>query len=156
MQRYSTNPSSSFGIASETKGEDGDWPVVKRHKRAKHRSPRSLMTTASPQIRSVGPVKEKSMELLLAGDEEAVIRFFRRILAEAQQNLCKKIAKWWIKAINPNKQTNHPYARGSNAKPWWWPSTPPPLKSGEIPKGNAENGFVRHVEPDHLSKPGKE
>jgi hypothetical protein len=96
------------------------------------------------------------MTYISISDEEAVMIVYRRILMEAQQGMCKKISKWWIKAIHPNKQTKNPYAKGDISAPYWWPPRPPPLASGEIPKGNAENGFCRHVEPDHLSKPGRE
>jgi hypothetical protein len=89
-------------------------------------------------------------------DEKAVMEVFRRILTDAHQTMCKKIAKWWIKAINPNKQTNHPYARGDEAAPSWWPERPRPGADNKPQKGNPEHGTVRHLEPDHLSKPGKE
>ncbi len=88
-------------------------------------------------------------------DEKALMKFYGRILNDAQQDMSKKIAKCWIKAINPNKQAHHPYAKGSDAAPGWWPERPPAHPSGQVPRGNAENGYVRHVEPDHLSKAGK-
>lgn len=92
----------------------------------------------------------------MIGDEKAVMAFFRRILADGQQGLCKKLAKWWIRAINPNKQTNYPYAKGPERKPPWWPLTPPNNAAGVATKGTMENGFVRHKEPDHLAKPGND
>jgi hypothetical protein len=91
---------------------------------------------------------------LKIADENAVMAYYKQILADGQQTLCKKLAKWWIRAINPNKQTNYPYAKGSEKKPPWWPLTPPKNAVGVASKGTAENGLVRHKEPDHLAKPG--
>ena len=99
---------------------------------------------------------EDYKERLKVGDDKACSMFYRRLLTDAQQSLCKKLAKWWIKAINPNKQTNNPYAKGAEKKPDWWPMTPPNNAVGEPTKGTLENGFVRHKEPDHLSKSGKD
>jgi hypothetical protein len=98
---------------------------------------------------TLAPVIEEPTLIFICNKED-VIKNFQAILAAGQQHMCKKIAKWWIKAINPNKQTNYPYKRGSAGAPWWWPKRPLALLSGEIPKG-----FVRHTEPDHLSKAGK-
>ncbi|GAA5868396.1 hypothetical protein JCM8547_002179 [Rhodosporidiobolus lusitaniae] len=46
----------------------------------------------------------------------------------------KHLAKVWIKAVEPHKQTKHPYHRGEESKPEWWPRE------------------VKHKEPDHLGK----
>ncbi|ODV88203.1 hypothetical protein CANARDRAFT_179796, partial [[Candida] arabinofermentans NRRL YB-2248] len=53
---------------------------------------------------------------------------------EFQQIPCKLLAKSWIKLIEPKKQTQHPYKKGSESKPFWWPKE------------------CRHKEPDHLKK----
>lgn len=53
---------------------------------------------------------------------------------------CTQICKAWIKVVEPQKQANFPYLAGEaseSSKPPWWPSA------------------VRHLEPDHLVKPGQ-
>jgi hypothetical protein len=89
--------------------------------------------------------------ILYIRDEKAVMAFYRRVFMDSQQTLCRYISKWWIRAINPNKQTNYPYAGGPEKKPPWWPETPP-----NNAKGTEANGLVRHREPDHLIKAGND
>jgi hypothetical protein len=128
----------------EDRGDD--LPQSNRHKRVKNLSSQLTMITTGI---------EQYDEWLNVKDEKACSIFYRRILADAHQGLCKRLAKWWIKAINPQKQTNNPYAGGSEKKPNWWPMTPSNNSLGTTTKGTLENGFVRHKEPDHLSKSGK-
>ena len=80
-------------------------------------------------------------------------------LRQMMQLDCKAIAKPWIKAKEPQKQTKYPYNGGEQknkaismfgkhnpgelTKPPWWPST----------EGWPNRG-CRHKEPDHLKKPG--
>lgn len=138
-------------------GNGDDSPQSNKRKRARKFSSQSTRMAKGPQRGSMEtfPVEECNYRLKV-GDERACLAFYRRILADAQQGLCKKLAKWWIRAINPNKQTNNPYAGGPEKKPNWWPLTPPNNAVGEPTKGTLENGFVRHKEPDHLSKSGKD
>ncbi|KAK9326391.1 hypothetical protein V1517DRAFT_2320 [Lipomyces orientalis] len=72
---------------------------------------------------------------LVIGDREAVTAFFEAKFRQLQQLACKVVAKAWIKVIEPKKQSNHPYNKGDEFKPDWWPSE------------------ARHKEPDHLMKP---
>lgn len=76
-----------------------------------------------------------------------------------QQMACKRIAKAWIKSVEPLKQTNFPYNGGKKkreaatsfgdqnpgeiTRPEWWPPS----------EGWPDHG-CRHKEPDHLKKPG--
>lgn len=160
MQRGSTScgTSTNSRTPSETEGGDDDSPTTNGRKRVRYRSPYSSRIKRESRSGSSGHVVVDPLQMIgiTCSDEEALIKFYRRILNDAQQDMSKKIAKWWIKAINPNKQSKYPYARGPGAAPPWWPETPPASALGDVPKGNAENGYVRHVEPDHLSKPGKE
>jgi hypothetical protein len=159
IRRYANSSDSSDGGRTRSDIEDrgDDSPQSNRRKRARQLSSQYTRIAGGPQHRSTEtfPVEDCS-ERLTVGNEKACSAFYRRVLTDAQQGLCKKLAKWWIKAINPNKQTNNPYAGGSGKKPNWWPVTPPYDVLGEPTKGTLENGFVRHKEPDHLSKSGKD
>ncbi|KAK9381138.1 uncharacterized protein V2V93DRAFT_318447, partial [Kockiozyma suomiensis] len=72
---------------------------------------------------------------LAISDSDAVTQFFEAKFRELQQLVCKIVAKAWIKVIEPKKQSNHPYNKGEEYKPDWWPNN------------------ARHREPDHLMKP---
>ena len=81
-------------------------------------------------------------------------------LKQMRQDSCKKIAKEWIKAVEPRKQTKYPYNGGSSkeqsvslygktnpgefTRPPWWCST----------QGWKEGEGCRHKEPDHQKKAG--
>jgi hypothetical protein len=159
IRRYADSIDSSNGgrTRSDMEDRDDDSPQSNRRKRARKFSSQSIRVTRRPQSERIEtfPVEDCS-DRLKVGDEKACSAFYRRVLTDAQQGLCKKLAKWWIKAINPNKQTNNPYAGGPEKKPNWWPMTPPNNAVGEPTKGTLENGLVRHKEPDHLSKSGKD
>ncbi|KAK9370180.1 hypothetical protein V1509DRAFT_329057 [Lipomyces kononenkoae] len=72
---------------------------------------------------------------LVISDRQAVTGFLEAKFRQLQQLACKIVAKAWIKVIEPKKQSNHPYNKGEEFKPDWWPSE------------------ARHKEPDHLMKP---
>ncbi|KAK6897201.1 hypothetical protein K6H09_000621 [Candida tropicalis] len=57
----------------------------------------------------------------------------RDLFNSLNQNVCKDIAKSWIKILQPDKQKYFPYTR-KDIKPEWWPPN------------------VVHTEPDHLKK----
>jgi hypothetical protein len=156
-RRYSDSTDSSSGgrTRPDRKRRGDDSPQSNRRKKARINSLESARIARGPQRRSLETFPVVDGDRLMIGDEKAVMAFYRRLLADGQQELCKKLAKWWIRAIHPNKQTNHPYAKGPEKKPPWWPLTPPNNAVGEPIKGTMENGFVRHKEPDHLSKAGE-
>lgn len=92
-------------------------------------------------------------------DHVEIDRIIETRLRLMKQTACKAVAKPWIKAKEPTKQTKHPYNGGSRkkeassifgndnagelTKPLWWPRT----------KGWPTEG-CRHKEPDHLKKDG--
>ena len=92
-----------------------------------------------PMITSTAPKKG-----ITIGDERAVWHFYHELLKECQQNACKLIAKAWIKAVEPKKQSTHPYTGKDEKAPDWWPK----------PWGQTKEERVRHKEPDHLLRPG--
>ncbi|KAK4165391.1 hypothetical protein QBC43DRAFT_287942 [Cladorrhinum sp. PSN259] len=77
------------------------------------------------------------------GDSQAVWVYYQAGFTGLQQLACKLIAKTFIKAIAPRKQTKHPYTHGEASAPSWWPR----------PWGPTTADRVRHREPDHLLKP---
>ncbi|KAG4416876.1 hypothetical protein IFR04_009954 [Cadophora malorum] len=74
------------------------------------------------------------------GNEAQVTEYYRVRFSNMQQSACKVMGKAFVKLVEPKKQTHHPYTKGDEKAPPWWPNT----------KG--EN-CVRHKEPDHLLKP---
>ncbi len=115
-------------------------PDSRRRKR-----PRSHGSSRRRRDGDNSPVVVHSKVGLVIGDEEAVRRFYESRFMAMQQTACKEIAKAFVKIIAPKKQAKNPYTGGLDTAPDWWPE-----KCG--PDGKKE---MRHVEPDHLHKPGE-
>lgn len=81
---------------------------------------------------------------LRIGDKDEVKKFYEQRFRNCQQTACKLIAKAWVKAVEPKKQSNHPYTGSDEKAPEWWPK----------PWGPTRDEKVRHKEPDHLYKKG--
>lgn len=79
------------------------------------------------------------------GNSEDVWNFYEQRFKNCQQTACKLIAKAWVKAVEPKKQSTHPYTGSDEKAPDWWPK----------PWGPTKEDKVRHKEPDHLYKRGK-
>jgi hypothetical protein len=88
------------------------------------------------------PIPVRKTQTLRIGDTAEVERFYHTRFKDMQQSACKVMGKAFVKLVEPKKQTHHPYTKGDEKKPPWWPIT------------TGEHG-VRHREPDHLLKPGK-
>lgn len=78
------------------------------------------------------------------GDSDAIWQVYDQRFRNCQQTACKLIAKAWVKAVEPKKQSNHPYTGSDEKAPDWWPK----------PWGLTRDEKVRHKEPDHLYKKG--
>jgi len=87
------------------------------------------------------PLTVLHTQQLRIGDGDEVEKFYVARFKDTQQNACKVIVKAFIKLVEPKKQTNHPYLKGADSVPSWWPPT-------------TGDGGVRHKEPDHLLKGG--
>ncbi|KAH8879732.1 hypothetical protein GQ53DRAFT_853325 [Thozetella sp. PMI_491] len=83
---------------------------------------------------------QTSKKGLRIGDLGALWSFYDQRFKDCQQTACRLIAKAWVKALEPRKQSTHPYI-GSVA-PDWWPKS----------WGTGPDNKVRHKEPDHLYK----
>jgi Protein of unknown function (DUF2841) len=80
-------------------------------------------------------------------DSERLAKYMVDALSEIQQINCRTLGKVWIKMIEPKKQVKYPYNGNlknesihdpEHTKPSWWPEG------------------VKHKEPDHLTKEGKD
>lgn len=78
------------------------------------------------------------------GDSDLIWKFYEQRFKNCQQTACKLIAKAWVKAVEPKKQSHHPYTGKDEKAPEWWPR----------PWGPTKDERVRHKEPDHLYKKG--
>ncbi|PHH82348.1 hypothetical protein CDD83_3297 [Cordyceps sp. RAO-2017] len=88
------------------------------------------------------PMTVSSRRGIKVGDSEAVWSFYEQRFKNCQQTACKLIAKAWVKAVEPKKQSTHPYTGSDEKAPDWWPK----------PWGPTKDDKVRHKEPDHLYK----
>ncbi|KAI0128476.1 hypothetical protein BJ170DRAFT_330790 [Xylariales sp. AK1849] len=88
------------------------------------------------------PTTVSSKKSIAINDKEGLENFYEQRFKQCQQTACKLIAKAWIKAVEPKKQSTHPYTGADEKAPDWWPQ-----RWGD---GNDER--VRHKEPDHLYK----
>jgi len=88
------------------------------------------------------PVITRSKRGIKVGDSDELWDFYATRFKNIQQNACKVIAKIWVKAVAPKKQTHNPYTKEDEARPGWWPK----------PWGPGKDERVRHKEPDHLLK----
>jgi hypothetical protein len=116
-------------------GEDWDDASASARKRQRARN----ISRKHDKENTIAVIKR---HCLLIEDFKAVDCFYRECLNELQQGVCKLIAKAWVKVVEPKKQTTHPYTRGDEGAPEWWPK----------PWGPTKEERVRHKEPDHLYK----
>lgn len=116
--------------------DDGNYKARKR--------PRASMMRREPENFEDEPAtsSSSSKKSLVIGDSSAVWKFYEERFKSIQQSACKLIAKAWVKAVEPKKQSTHPYTGADEKAPDWWPK----------PWGPAKEQKVRHKEPDHLYK----
>ncbi|KFA79914.1 hypothetical protein S40288_10030 [Stachybotrys chartarum IBT 40288] len=80
-------------------------------------------------------------EGIRVADPRATTAFYEARFTKCQQEICRQVAKEWIKAIEPKKQSTHPYKKGETDASTWWPRG-----------GHSGQDKVRHKEPDHIFK----
>ncbi|KAI8964118.1 hypothetical protein F5Y11DRAFT_364433 [Daldinia sp. FL1419] len=119
--------------------DDGNYKARKR--------PRASMVRREPENYDDEPTAASvpSKRGLTIRDDKAVWSFYEERFKTIQQSACKLIAKAWVKAVEPKKQSTHPYTGADEKAPDWWPK----------PWGPNKEHRVRHKEPDHLYKRGK-
>ncbi|KAI1823048.1 hypothetical protein F4861DRAFT_350321 [Xylaria intraflava] len=111
-------------------------------KRPRACSAQRLIGTRPDHIPMSGLRAKKGIRI---GDSDAVYAFYDQRLKCCQQTACKIIAKAWVKAVAPKKQSTNPYTRGDQTRPDWWPKT-------YCKFGTNVHLEMRHKEPDHLGK----
>lgn len=119
--------------------DDGSFKARKRPRASViRREPESFdsegTTSSTPPMRAI-----------TVGDSDEVWKAYDERFKSIQQSACKLIAKAWVKAVEPKKQSTHPYTGSDEKAPDWWPK----------PWGPNKEQRVRHKEPDHLYKRGK-
>ncbi|KAJ3490706.1 hypothetical protein NLG97_g5726 [Lecanicillium saksenae] len=114
----------------------GDWGSPARSGRKRPR-PRNPLNEDEDT-----PMTVSSRRGIKIGDSDAVWTFYEQRFKNCQQTACKLIAKAWVKAVEPKKQSTHPYTGSDEKAPDWWPK----------PWGPTKDDKVRHKEPDHLYK----
>ena len=87
----------------------------------------------------------KTKRGIKVGSSAEIWQFYEQRFKNCQQTACKLMAKAWVKAVEPKKQSNHPYTGSDEKAPDWWPK----------PWGPTKDDRVRHKEPDHLYKRGE-
>ncbi|KXJ97448.1 hypothetical protein Micbo1qcDRAFT_7936 [Microdochium bolleyi] len=95
-----------------------------------------------PAPESPRPVPTSKGRRIRIDNSKEIWEFYEQQFKNCQQTACKLIAKAWVKAVEPKKQSTHPYTGKDEKAPEWWPK----------PWGTSKDERVRHKEPDHLYK----
>lgn len=135
-----------LGTRFKLENSDDDVAIIKR-KRTRGGPSWNSRYSAVPEDDVPIPVPMTHCNQLRIGNTEEVAKFYAQRFKDLQQSACKVVAKAFVKAIEPKKQTNYPYTKGLERAPPWWP----PMPSG----GEKQEKCVRHKEPDHLYKKGR-
>lgn len=125
--------------ASALEAMDSDLTYKTRKRPRSHSSRQLLHEDRDPPV-AISATKKP----IRIGDSNAVWNFYQQRFRNCQQTACKLIAKAWVKAVEPKKQSHHPYTGKDEKAPDWWPK----------PWGTMKDERVRHKEPDHLYKKG--
>ncbi|KAG0652329.1 Uncharacterized protein D0Z07_1411 [Hyphodiscus hymeniophilus] len=141
--RFSSSGDSSSGgrirhpYQRQTRSEESDGTDSGKGKRKRLHGPQysSFDNDDTPV-----PVPVVKVHQITIGNEAEVEEFYVTRFKEMQQSSCKVMGKVFVKLVEPKKQTHHPYTKGNDKAPPWWPKT-----TGE--------NHVRHREPDHLLRP---
>ncbi|PKS10339.1 hypothetical protein jhhlp_002090 [Lomentospora prolificans] len=112
--------------------------TYKTRKRPRSHSSRQLLNEDRDVPVSISATKKP----IRIGESDVVWNFYQQRFKNCQQTACKLIAKAWVKAVEPKKQSHHPYTGKDEKAPEWWPK----------PWGPMKDERVRHKEPDHLYK----
>jgi hypothetical protein len=79
---------------------------------------------------------------VMIADEPEIEKFYRSRFEHMQSSACTVMTQVFMKLLEPKKQTHHPYAKGTDGAPSWWP----PI--------TGEHG-IRYEGPNQLQQSGK-
>ncbi|KAI1501260.1 hypothetical protein F5X99DRAFT_207262 [Biscogniauxia marginata] len=123
-------------LAVDNFEDDGNYPTRKRQRGG-------VVRRTADTFDDQPPVSSSSSKRgITVSDEKELWAFYEQRFKNIQQSACKLIAKAWVKAVEPKKQSTHPYTGSDEKAPDWWPK----------PWGPTKDERVRHKEPDHLYK----
>lgn len=117
-----------------------DWEAPARQGRKRPRARHPIIDEDEVPM-TVSTTIRKGIQV---GNPTELWTFYEQRFKNMQQTACKLIAKAWVKAVEPKKQSTHPYTGSDEKAPDWWPK----------PWGPTKEDKVRHKEPDHLYKRG--
>ncbi|RGP64707.1 hypothetical protein FLONG3_9450 [Fusarium longipes] len=115
-----------------------DWETPSRQGRKRPRARHAIVDDDDIPM-TVATTIRKGIKI---GNANEVGLFYELRFKNCQQTACKLMAKAWVKAVEPKKQSTHPYTGSDEKAPDWWPK----------PWGPTKEDKVRHKEPDHLYK----
>jgi hypothetical protein len=79
-------------------------------------------------------------------DTQGFIDFLEHNLYKIQQLSIKAILKLWIKAVEPKKQSHHPYkSKNGSKKPGWWPDDVPHQEPDHGDKADRKKLFIHFI-----------
>jgi hypothetical protein len=133
---------SSRRLHRKTRSEDSDEEGSGSSRRVRRRFGGRGRDNSSDN-NTLKPIPSRKTQELEIGDSARVEEFYLNRFKDMQQTACKIMGKAFVKLVEPRKQTHHPYTRGDESAPPWWPAN---KELGEF--------YVRHKEPDHLYKKG--
>lgn len=136
-RRKYSNVGSSSDFRQHRKSRSEDSEDGPRHSKRTRRGDPGLSVEDA-----IMPVPVQGKQQLIIGDSDEVWQYYQTRFRDMQQSACKVMGKAFVRLVEPKKQTHHPYTKGDEKAPPWWPET------------TGADG-VRHKEPDHLLKRGK-
>ncbi|PVH82268.1 hypothetical protein DL98DRAFT_142922 [Cadophora sp. DSE1049] len=116
---------------SRSEESEGDGSVSAKRRRKQYRE------KSNEEMPIAQATTRHDMEI---GNDHQVNEYYFVRFKDMQQSACKVMGKAFVKLVEPKKQTHHPYTKGDEKAPPWWPNT-------------TGDDHVRHKEPDHLLKP---
>ncbi|TYJ58105.1 hypothetical protein B9479_001201 [Cryptococcus floricola] len=95
---------------------------------------RTLVEPPTPAVASSSKLPSDQDKTVFTIQPDDIVPYYEKRFSSVQQEVCKQVAKAWIKVVEPKKQSRFPYNKGDKSKPKWWPKS------------------IEHRAPDHLTK----
>lgn len=145
MERYQTTFSIEEQFKTDYDNRPGQRRSAKRVEVPQYASPQLAPVSAPIGIENDVASSSKEWKRIKLSDTASVTKALKELLILSQQQVLKRLAKAWIKALCPKKQARFPYrkkklrenAEGEPEIPAWW-----------------DVDICAHIEPDHVDKEG--